>query len=86
VPKLALRSSLKKLQAQLMGPTEFDDETRELLREVADDIESVLSEGGPTPNSLQQRLDKAVVRFEASHPQLAHTLGELTDALARLGV
>jgi hypothetical protein len=86
VPQQTLRSSLKKLHDQLSSAHALDAETRALLREVAQDIESVLASAEPDSGSLKERVDEAAVRFEASHPQLAHTLGEITDALAKLGV
>jgi hypothetical protein len=82
-----LLTSLEKLHEQLGSPTPaLDADTRTLLREVAEDIEVLLAQSDPDPASVRDRLEQAAVRFEASHPQLAQTLTQITDALAKLGV
>ena len=86
MPRQSLRAHLEKLHAELSAsPPTLDADTRDLLREVADDIEAVLADSEPD-SSLRDRIEQAAVRFEASHPQLAHTFSQITDALAKLGV
>jgi hypothetical protein len=87
MPRETLRTSLAKLHSQLSASTPaLDTETRQLLRDVAEDIEAVLADSDPDAASLRGRIEQAAIRFEASHPQLAHTFTQIADALAKLGV
>ena len=81
-----LRKSLERLHRELGATTPLDEESRALLKHVADDIERVLEGNRAHAATLTDQVQEAAVKFEAEHPQLAHALGELTNALSRLGV
>ncbi len=86
-----LRSLLKELHGELEGADAADAEDRSLLGQVMADIEGVLedeasSAGGGDDESLEDRLEQGVVRFENRYPQLSFTLERIIDALANMGV
>ncbi len=84
-----LRGTLDQLQAQL-------DEMRASSPAVAQHLDSLIAEsraalenpaGLPARRrSIVQRLSDAVLKYEASHPILATSLGNIIDALAQLGI
>jgi hypothetical protein len=87
VPKRALRDELERLQKELSETTTLDPEARELLGEMAADIERLLAQdesGGAEP--LAERLRAATERFEETHPKLTAVVGRVADALANLGI
>jgi hypothetical protein len=87
VPRRALSDELEHLQRELAETTTLDAETRELLGEMAADIERLLAQdesGGAAP--LAERLRAATERFEETHPKLTAVVGRLADALANLGI
>ena len=86
MPRQALRKQLTELHGELASASELDPELRELLREVAGDIEKLLGEEPSTADQLQGRIRQATVDFEAEHPRLAHILGDLADTLTKLGI
>lgn len=86
VPKNTLRTNLERLHRELSSAHSMDAETRVLLARIAEDIEQVLAEAPPEDGGLTERLENATVRFEASHPNLARALNEMTDALTKLGI
>lgn len=86
MPKNTLRQNLEHVHRELAKPRAMDAETRELLADIAADIERVLAEERPEDAGLADRVETATVRFEASHPNLARALSEVTDALAKLGI
>ena len=67
----------------------MDAEGREMLRELTGDIEELVGHDAPSPesrDSATQRVETAALRLEAEHPRLAGILGEVMDALGRLGI
>lgn len=86
-----LREILAQLQDELWRAGEVGPESRDLMRNVRDDISTVLkrSMAGETPevdDSVKDRLGQAVVEFESSHPQLSFTLERLMESLANMGI
>lgn len=89
--KEALEQRLTELHDELASATHLDPELRGLLRDVADDIETLLAEqptgaGGASSDDVRNRIRQATVEFEAEHPHVAHILGDLADALTKLGI
>ena len=78
-----LQGQLRELHRQLGRARVSESETRELLHELARDIDRALSEG--EPRGLTERLRGAVVLFEAEHPDLALLTVRVIDALVKLG-
>jgi hypothetical protein len=84
-----LRETLEQLAAQL-------DEIRKLDPAVAEHLIATIGEanavllGRPTRpeanRSIVKRLSDAILKYEASHPDLAVKLGSVVDALGQMGI
>jgi len=86
MPKRALKSNLDALRKELAEAETLDAKTRDMLGEVAVDIEQVLAETASDYESVRERIKAATLEFEAEHPGFARILSEVTDALAKLGI
>lgn len=92
--KEQLKQTLASLHAELARRGELDGDVRDLLRQLAGDIDDVLDSGEPRASALREtehsslidRLRDARSRFEETHPDLAMTLGRVADALSQLGI
>jgi len=81
-----LKRNLQQLHRELASGESLDKETRELLAEVAGDIELILADKAGSTENIRDRIESAAWRFEADHPSLAATLGEIADTLSKLGI
>ncbi|UCG71715.1 MAG: DUF4404 family protein [Chromatiales bacterium] len=89
MPKERLRQLVNSLHEELERTPRVDAEGREMLRELTGDIEELVGHDAPSPesrDSATQRVETAALRLEAEHPRLAGILGEVMDALGRLGI
>jgi predicted component of type VI protein secretion system len=89
VPKQRLRDDLERLQQELERSPGVDPQARELVSEIARDVEALLNsaEGGAgETESLVDRLRSAAADFEESHPALTAVVGRIADTLAALGI
>jgi hypothetical protein len=88
--KRQLREDLERLHEELNHGAAVDPESRRLLAELANDIESLLerskNDAATADASLAQRLRDATERFEESHPDLTAVVGRIADMLARMGI
>ncbi len=83
--KPPLREALERLHAELGQTRTVDPESRQLLRQLQNDIQVVLKE--PTASSrasLNNRLNAAVAQIEESHPDLTLTIKQVLDHLAEV--
>lgn len=85
-----LQERLKQLHADLQQVGSVDEENREILQKLEGDIQELL---GSEETDRQSRykgfgegLQGTIERFEASHPDLALTMGQLADMLAKIGI
>ena len=87
-----LRATLGQLHAELAQIDTLDEETRTVLLDMADEIRAALhqkndGDGGESEEpTLGHRLTEMREEFQQSHPALAQLLGNVADALARLGI
>jgi hypothetical protein len=84
-----LRSQLEKLHNELHQSPTIDLRQRELLRTVADEIQALLKRDDIQQHhytSLSERLNDAVAKLEASHPQITLLMRQTIDSLAYLGI
>ena len=84
-----LHRILAKLHDELATADSVDDESRALLKTLAGDVERLAGETETTAEeheSATDQLNELAVRFESEHPKLSHALGEVVDALGRLGI
>lgn len=90
--KQQLESSLATLHQELSQVENVDPSTRELLVTLMQDIAQVLTsdaraeEGEEVPTHRSDNLRNMVTEFEAEHPQLARTIGQIADGLASIGI
>lgn len=88
--KQQLNTQLEQLHQELSTIDNVDASTKAMLVTVMQDIAKLLAgdqqradEGAP-PSS--DSLREMMTEFEAEHPKLAQTLGQLADGLANLGI
>ena len=85
-----LQERLKQLHADLRQVESVDDESRAILEKLEGDIRQLIGSGADEqPNrykSFGEGLRESIERFEASHPDLALTMGQLADMLAKIGI
>ena len=85
-----LLDKLRELHAELHNSSSIDAEEREVLQELAKDIEQLLDhkegEMSVSPASLRGRLEDAALRLEASHPTATVLIGRVVDLLVQMGI
>jgi hypothetical protein len=84
-----LRATLAELEDELRSLPSVDEETRAVLEEAAEEIQSALRTEQPTPlrrQSLMDRLTTTAKQFEGSHPNLTGILSRLVDGLGQMGI
>jgi hypothetical protein len=81
-----LQQLLEELHQELRMAKSVDPASRKLLEQLLDDISQVTGEGAAGSQSPTGQLREAALRLEAEHPRLAAALGQLGDALAKLGI
>ena len=80
-----LKETLERLHAELERAQPIDDESRELLEHLKEDIQAVLkTPDAASKNSLRKRLDLALAKFEDSHADLVLTIKQVLDHLAEV--
>lgn len=78
-----LTELLAELNRELKGHQELDDDTRELLAKLNDDIERLAGEEAETPVDRAKQLES---RFAAEYPVAERIVRELADVLAKMGI
>ncbi|MDH3689679.1 MAG: DUF4404 family protein [Gammaproteobacteria bacterium] len=88
--KQRLLELLKGLHSELEATESVDAESDELLRTVMTDIHRLLDNRGEAPSdqgkTINERMKKIAVQFEADHPRLSMTMNEVMDALNKMGI
>jgi hypothetical protein len=84
MPRERLHEALTTLHRELETGGPIPEADRELLETVADEVRGAL-EAGEAPD-LRDRVEQAATEFEAEHPRLSGILGEIVEALARMGI
>lgn len=77
-----LTQLLEELDTALRGDRDLDDETRELLGKLNDDIERLTAED-ESPLARARQLES---RFAANHPVAERIAREIADVLAKMGI
>jgi chromosome segregation ATPase len=83
VSKERLRELLAELSTELNEASDVDDDTRELLGELHDDIDRLT---GEDHDSAVDRAKNLESRFAANHPVAARIAREFADLLAKMGI
>jgi hypothetical protein len=83
-----LQATLNQLREQLQQARELDPAIAEHLKAVIGEANDALAgrPAHPDHSPLNERLSDAVLKVEASHPDLAMNLGSIIDALGRMGI
>lgn len=87
--KEQLRGQLEQLHAELQKVESLDAHERELLLNLARDVQDLLDrEGDDTEpyRGLGGRLSEAVAQLEAAHPRTTMLMRQVIDQLAYLGI
>ena len=82
-----LDESMRELRSQI-GALDVDDQSRQQLRSLIEDLEATLRKAGdaPTHQRLGERLNASVLQFEVSHPRVAVVLNELMEKVSKMGI
>ena len=86
--KQRLQKLLEELQTELGSTDALDDQAKEQLRGIAQEIEGAVGpdeDKGLGSDSMNQ-LEQAAVGFQSEHPRLAGILAQITDTLSKLGI
>ncbi len=78
-----LSELLAELNRELHDRSELDDETRELLGKLNDDIDRLTGEDDESPLDRAKQLES---RFAANYPVAERIARELADILAKMGI
>lgn len=81
-----LRQLLAELHQELQAAQSIDPDSRRLLEQLLEDIRPIIGQGRAAAGFPVGELREAALRLEAEHPRLAAALGQLGDALAKLGI
>jgi hypothetical protein len=87
--KKKLGQLIESLHAELNAADSIDDESRSGLESLTRDIEKLARSDQSTAESRESaaaQLEDAALKFETDHPKLSMVLGELMDALGKLGI
>jgi hypothetical protein len=82
----SLQQSLTRLHTDLATTPRVDEPSKQLLREVLQDIERLLKDQTPAAQGPRSRLEQLAVRFEVGHPTLSAGIRELVDLLGGAGL
>lgn len=81
-----LNELLTELNRVLEGIEEIDPETRDLVRDLDEDINRLLESGDEDVSGVVDRAKSIETRFALDHPVAERFLREIVDALAKVGI
>lgn len=80
-----LQALLVELDRELKATPSLDPQSQKLLQQVLEDLPDA-APGSSSHQSAETRLRDLMLRFEAQHPQLSGAVGQVADALGKLGI
>lgn len=87
--KQQLHTRLEQLHIELQQIESVDESEQQLLQTLMSDIKK-LTEAGEgddiVPDRLGEGLKEGIELFEASHPRATMLMGQVIDALAKMGI
>lgn len=86
MPRERLRQLLDELRAELDASGDLDDDARQALSALSDDIDRRVSDEAAAGATPLEGLGDAALRLESRHPRLAQLLGQIGDTLGKLGI
>jgi hypothetical protein len=88
--KQQLQPRLEELHNELKQIDSVDDEERQVLQKLIGDINKLIEAGDIDQHHVYDRLGEGlrqgIERFEASHPRATMLMGQVIDALAKIGI
>ena len=84
-----LRDLITTLHTELSATDSVDEDSRAMLQQLMKDIEDLAGKDDHPAEHVESasgRLEGAALKFESEHPKLSMTLGEILDALGKLGI
>lgn len=84
-----LRNLIQTLHTELTAADSVDADSRAMLQQLIKDIEDLAAkEDKPAEHveSAAGQLESAALKLESEHPKLSIALGEVIDALGKLGI
>ena len=88
--KRQLQETLAALHGELSDREKLDDDTRQLLKTFADDINRFLDDSTESSaeevEPLSEQVQDLLLKFETDHPELTAALNRVASALANLGI
>lgn len=83
-----LKALLQRLHDELSTTDSLDEDAQALLGTVVNDIHTVLGEetSEDTDHSFVDRLKEVTDDFEEEHPKLTEAVGQVIEALSRMGI
>jgi hypothetical protein len=84
-----LQSLIGTLHKELKAADSVDADSRALLRQLIQDIKDLADGDGTSVDRVEStagQLESVALKFESEHPKLSMTLGEIMDALGKLGI
>jgi len=84
-----LQRLVDRLHRELASAESVDDDARASLQRLVRDVEKLAGDDDSRsvePESTADQLNRAALRFESEHPKLSMALGEVIDALGKLGI
>lgn len=81
--KKHLSGLLEELHAELADTGSLDDQARQKLRSLAQEIESAV---GDEDTDALSRLESAALELETEHPRITGILANIADTLSKLGI
>jgi hypothetical protein len=87
--KQQLHTTLEQLHGELQQIETVDDDERQILQKLMSDIEKLVEAGESDQHHvarLDQALREGIELFEASHPRATMLMGQVIDALGKIGI
>jgi hypothetical protein len=82
-----LNKLLKQLHDEINNTQAVDEQGKELLRDLDEDLHTLLARNGGEADDLSlQRVDKVIRHFEATHPSLTVLISKFLDTLNNAGI
>ncbi len=82
-----LQDILDQLRSEIADAEQLDSEARAELHALADEIDRLAAgSDARAPQGALGELEAAALRIESEHPRLSMLLGQVMDALGKLGI
>lgn len=85
-----LHNKLEQLRGELQEIKSLEEGKQQLLQKLIGDIEKLIEAGEndhhPATERLGEGLKEGIELFEASHPRATMLMGQVIDALAKMGI